>query len=176
MTVHLEDHEPRIQPLTYRFGPFMLDTNRQMLLSGVSSKPLPEKVFRILVLLLEAGGRLVDKDTFFREVWHDDDVSDANLTQHIFMLRQLLGESARENAYVITVGGKGYRFAVPIEAKLGLAMKGSCERCGAATPALSPAMMCSYECTFCVDCAADLQHVCPNCGGELVARPRRETS
>nr|WP_246257978.1 DUF1272 domain-containing protein [Pararobbsia alpina] len=34
--------------------------------------------------------------------------------------------------------------------------------------------MCSFECTFCVDCATSvLNEKCPNCGGELVARPRR---
>ena len=38
------------------------------------------------------------------------------------------------------------------------------------------AFICSYECTFCGDCSADMDHVCPNCGGELVRRPRRETA
>ncbi|WP_139798627.1 DUF1272 domain-containing protein [Andreprevotia lacus] len=35
------------------------------------------------------------------------------------------------------------------------------------------ACICSFECTFCADCTAHLQACCPNCGGELVARPRR---
>ena len=36
------------------------------------------------------------------------------------------------------------------------------------------AYICSYECTFCVTCAcATLKSICPNCGGELVRRPRR---
>jgi len=34
-------------------------------------------------------------------------------------------------------------------------------------------VICSYECTFCTDCGAALDRVCPNCGGELVPRPRR---
>jgi hypothetical protein len=35
-------------------------------------------------------------------------------------------------------------------------------------------MICTYECTFCAGCAADVFHgVCPNCGGELVRRPIR---
>jgi len=38
------------------------------------------------------------------------------------------------------------------------------------------AFICSHECTFCGDCSADMDHVCPNCGGELVRRPRRETA
>jgi hypothetical protein len=36
------------------------------------------------------------------------------------------------------------------------------------------ARICSFECTFCVACADNvLSGKCPNCGGELVARPRR---
>lgn len=36
------------------------------------------------------------------------------------------------------------------------------------------ARICSYECTFCVDCVEDvLCNVCPNCGGGFVARPIR---
>jgi len=34
--------------------------------------------------------------------------------------------------------------------------------------------MCSFECTYCADCAAGtLNGICPNCGGELVRRPVR---
>jgi hypothetical protein len=55
-----------------------------------------------------------------------------------------------------------------------LLMKSECERCGAALPpASAAARICSYECTFCAACANAMQGRCPNCGGELVARPRR---
>lgn len=56
-----------------------------------------------------------------------------------------------------------------------LEMRSCCERCAAPLPASSgQALICSYECTFCTACdAAALHGVCPNCGGELVARPRR---
>jgi hypothetical protein len=56
---------------------------------------------------------------------------------------------------------------------MALELKPTCERCGAKTPASGAAFICSFECTFCPDCAAELEHVCPNCGGELVPRPRR---
>jgi hypothetical protein len=54
-----------------------------------------------------------------------------------------------------------------------LELRPVCERCGAATPPDGAALICSYECTFCAACADELARVCPNCGGELVARPRR---
>jgi hypothetical protein len=52
-------------------------------------------------------------------------------------------------------------------------MRTECERCGAALAADGEAVICSFECTFCAGCGAEMEHVCPNCGGELVARPRR---
>jgi uncharacterized protein len=54
-----------------------------------------------------------------------------------------------------------------------LEMREQCERCQAALAAAGPARICSYECTFCAGCAAAMNGACPNCGGELVARPRR---
>jgi hypothetical protein len=56
---------------------------------------------------------------------------------------------------------------------MALEMKAACERCGGALTLDGAAAICSFECTFCPDCATALDHVCPNCGGELVARPRR---
>jgi len=55
-----------------------------------------------------------------------------------------------------------------------LQMKPSCERCQEELPPDSAeAQICAYECTFCFACADEMGHVCPNCGGELVQRPRR---
>ena len=57
-----------------------------------------------------------------------------------------------------------------------LEMKGRCERCWLGLAADGAAFICSYECTFCGGCAAEIDRACPNCGGELVRRPRREAS
>ncbi len=56
---------------------------------------------------------------------------------------------------------------------MSLEMRTECERCGVPLTPNGPAAICSYECTFCSVCAEDLSHICPNCGGELVARPKR---
>ena len=55
-----------------------------------------------------------------------------------------------------------------------LEMRPECERCQAPTPVEGVAYVCSYECTFCEDCTQVMSHVCPNCGGELVRRPKRQ--
>lgn len=56
---------------------------------------------------------------------------------------------------------------------MALEMKPACERCGVALTETDEAVICSYECTFCAECGRAMDRVCPNCGGELVARPRR---
>jgi len=56
---------------------------------------------------------------------------------------------------------------------MGLQMKSACELCAAALEPLSEAWICSFECTYCPTCAVARDHVCQNCGGELVRRPRR---
>ncbi|MEI7443801.1 MAG: DUF1272 domain-containing protein [Burkholderiales bacterium] len=56
-----------------------------------------------------------------------------------------------------------------------LKLKPSCECCDVDLPPESlDARICSFECTFCVSCAdVRLGGRCPNCGGELLRRPRR---
>jgi hypothetical protein len=57
---------------------------------------------------------------------------------------------------------------------MALELKGVCEKCGVALTPSGAAYICSYECTYCASCAEQMDAVCPNCGGELVRRPRRE--
>ena len=54
-----------------------------------------------------------------------------------------------------------------------LEMRRQCERCQAALSPDGLSFICSHECSFCESCAAHLTYTCPNCGGELVRRPRR---
>jgi uncharacterized protein len=56
-----------------------------------------------------------------------------------------------------------------------LELRPNCECCDRDLPPSSlEARICTYECTFCADCADNRLHdICPNCGGELVRRPVR---
>lgn len=56
-----------------------------------------------------------------------------------------------------------------------LELRPNCECCDKdLPPETSGARICSFECTFCADCAeGPLAQRCPNCGGELVRRPIR---
>ena len=56
-----------------------------------------------------------------------------------------------------------------------LDLRPNCERCDKDLPPdATDAMICSFECTFCRQCTeTTLRGRCPNCGGELLARPTR---
>ena len=56
-----------------------------------------------------------------------------------------------------------------------LALRPNCEWCDRDLPPDSPdARICSYECTYCVDCVRTILHgVCATCGGDLTPRPIR---
>lgn len=55
-----------------------------------------------------------------------------------------------------------------------LEMRAKCDRCGVALDPEQPgSYICSYECTYCADCARALDLICPSCGGEMMERPVR---
>ncbi|MEQ1822897.1 MAG: DUF1272 domain-containing protein [Fimbriimonadaceae bacterium] len=59
-----------------------------------------------------------------------------------------------------------------------LELRPNCERCDRDLAPDSPdARICSFECTFCADCVEHhMRGICPNCGGNFVARPIRPQS
>ncbi|MBV8331177.1 MAG: winged helix-turn-helix domain-containing protein [Candidatus Eremiobacteraeota bacterium] len=99
---------------TYLFGPFRLDTTRRILYSGSVPTPIPERLFQILLALVQANGSVVARETLAQQVWGDAGVTDTNVNQHIYLLRLLLGERRGERSYIITIPGEGYRFAAPV--------------------------------------------------------------
>ena len=56
---------------------------------------------------------------------------------------------------------------------MALQMKPACEKCELPLGWTSDCYICSYECTWCPTCTEEMGRRCPNCGGELVVRPKR---
>ena len=95
----------------YEFGPFRVDPHRQLLLRSGEPVPLTSKAFETLLVLVQHSEKLVSKDELMKQLWPDTFVEESNLTQHISMLRKALGESPQDRRYVVTMPGRGYRFA-----------------------------------------------------------------
>jgi tetratricopeptide (TPR) repeat protein/DNA-binding winged helix-turn-helix (wHTH) protein len=98
----------------YEFGPFRIDPDRRILLRGESPIALQPRAFDVLLTLVQNSEKVVSKDDLMKAVWPDTFVEEANLAQHIFVLRKTLGETKRENRYILTVPGRGYRFAAKV--------------------------------------------------------------
>lgn len=113
VALRMLDIETAAEPIAYRLGDFTLDVPRRLLFRRYEVKPLPERIFQILMMLIEAKGGVVHRDAIAAKVWPDTAVADGNIAQHVYLLRKLLGEHARDRRFVMAVSRKGYRLAVP---------------------------------------------------------------
>jgi eukaryotic-like serine/threonine-protein kinase len=95
----------------YEFGPFRLDSNKRVLLRNNEPVPLQMKAFETLLVLVRNSQQVVLKDDLMKTVWPDTFVEESNLAQNIFVLRKTLGEAAGDHRYIVTIPGRGYRFA-----------------------------------------------------------------
>ncbi|MBI2841584.1 MAG: tetratricopeptide repeat protein [Acidobacteria bacterium] len=107
----------------YEFGRFHLFVSEQLLLLEDEKVALTPKAFETLVLLVRAAGHIVDRNDLMMSLWPDAVVTEANLTQTIWMLRKALGEGEDRPRFIETVPRRGYRFVASVrqvsEADLG---------------------------------------------------------
>jgi eukaryotic-like serine/threonine-protein kinase len=99
----------------YEFGPYRVDPEKELLLRGTETVPLTPKTFQVLLVLVRHSQELVTKDDLMKMVWPDTFVEEANLSRNIFLLRKALGETPQDHQYIVTVPGRGYRFAEEVQ-------------------------------------------------------------
>ena len=102
----------------YAFGEFCMDPQNRVLRLREEPVALTPKAFEVLLLLVQHSGQIVSKDELMQTVWPDSFVEESNLTQTVFMLRKALGETANQR-YILTVQGRGYRFAAEVKTVAG---------------------------------------------------------
>jgi DNA-binding winged helix-turn-helix (wHTH) protein len=82
---------------SYKFGHFLLDSDKRLLLREGEIVPLPTKAFDLLLLLVRRSARVVSKDEILSEVWPETQfVEEWNLTQHVYTLRLALGDKKKK--------------------------------------------------------------------------------
>jgi TolB-like protein/DNA-binding winged helix-turn-helix (wHTH) protein/Flp pilus assembly protein TadD len=99
----------------YEFGPFRLDPLKRRLTSEGEPVRLAPKALELLLVLVEASGRTVEKDELLEKVWAGTIVEENNLNQAITALRKSLGDSRQDSQYIATVPGLGYRFVAEVK-------------------------------------------------------------
>jgi eukaryotic-like serine/threonine-protein kinase len=93
------------------FGPFRVDPEQRLLLRDQEAISLSPKAFDLLLVLIQHSGQVVLKDDLMKLLWPDTFVEESNLGQHVFQLRKALGDRSQDSTYIVTVPGRGYRFA-----------------------------------------------------------------
>jgi len=94
----------------FAFGPFRLEAEQGIVTRDGETVVLTPKEFNTLVVLVEAGGRVVRKEELIERIWPDSFVGDGSLARNISVLRKALGESLIE-----TIPRRGYRLTLPVE-------------------------------------------------------------
>jgi eukaryotic-like serine/threonine-protein kinase len=99
-----------------RFGKgFQVDAIARTLRREDELVTLNRRSFDVLFYLVRNPGRVVSRDELLKRVWPDTFVDENSLTQSISSLRRALEEKPGDNSYIITVPGRGYQFASPVQ-------------------------------------------------------------
>ncbi len=98
------------QPVAFlEFGDFCIDVANRLLLRGDTEVALTPKAFDTLLALVEQRHRVVYKKDLLEAVWPETYVSEATLTQNVYVLRKAL-DTGDGKRWIQTVTRRGYRF------------------------------------------------------------------
>jgi len=102
--------------LVYRFGIFEANPRSGELLKKGIRVPLQDKPFQLLVVLLQAQGKVITRDEIRSRLWPDGTFVefDDSLNSAVKKLRIALNDSAEHPRFLETVPKVGYRFIAPV--------------------------------------------------------------
>src|SRR5260370_16064182 len=100
-----------------RFGAFQLDLKKEELYKDGARVKLQGKVYQALAALLQKPGEIVRREDLRMQLWPSDTHVnyDANVNTTVNKLRQVLGDSADQPAFVETIPRQGYSFIAKVE-------------------------------------------------------------
>src|SRR5215470_2708 len=98
----------------FEFGSFRVDPLRRVLLRAGKPVPMSNKAFDLLLVLVRERERVLDKEELLDKIWPDTTVEENNLTVAMSGLRKALGEEPNDRRYIVTIPGRGYRFAADV--------------------------------------------------------------
>jgi DNA-binding winged helix-turn-helix (wHTH) protein len=96
------------------FGRFRLGVRERVLLKDGAPVHLGSRAFDLLLALVERAGQTVNREELFELVWPDVIVAKVNLRVHVAGLRKALSDGQDGKRFIISVTGRGYRFAASV--------------------------------------------------------------
>lgn len=103
-----------INEVAYCFGAYRFLPRRQLVLRGANPVRVGARALDLLRILIENQGELVRKSDLIQFAWPDTFVHESNLKVNIAALRRALPQGRGELPYIVTIPGRGYRFAAPV--------------------------------------------------------------
>ena len=156
--------------MIYAFDEYQLDTQRYELRRGDALCPLEHQGFNVLLYLVEHRDRVVAKHELLEQLWPNQIVGESALTQRLRAARRALGDNGREQRFIKTLHGRGYRFIAAVQERLPGGVSSAQEATVVEVAVASPRCpRCQHvtlpEAQFCNACGAPLAASCPSCGG-----------
>ncbi|MGH9487213.1 MAG: winged helix-turn-helix domain-containing protein [Terriglobales bacterium] len=99
----------------YLFGEFQLCPRRRSLWRGNRPVGLTPRATDLLLALVRAPGRVLERSELLHAVWGATHVDDCNLTVHLCAVRRALGDCQH---FIATVPGRGYQFTAPVRIEI----------------------------------------------------------
>src|SRR2546430_17397530 len=115
---HEGSNDSTVAPARYVcFGTFHLDLKKEELFKDGARVKLQSKVYQALLVLLGKPGEIVSREELRLRLWPSDTHVnyDANVNTTVNKLRQVLGDSPDQPAFVDTIPRKGYCFVAKVE-------------------------------------------------------------
>ena len=103
--------------LKYRFGEFVLDPgSRRISRNGVPVE-VQNQVFDLLHFLVRNPRVVVSKDLLLKDVWKNQHLTEATITQAVRKARSAIGDDGSSQKVIRTVYGKGFLFESDVVAE-----------------------------------------------------------
>ncbi len=99
----------------YAFGSFTYDAKRTKLQCYGVDIPLKPKTGALLHYFLQHPHRVITKTELLDTLWRNEDVIEANLAQHVFLLRQAFATYSPGETFIVTTARQGYCFVAPVQ-------------------------------------------------------------
>ena len=100
---------------TLRIGDWFVNPLSGEIARGEERVRLEARTMRLLLCLAATPGEVVSIDTLLNQVWSGVVVTPDSVYQAVAALRRLLGDDAKQPAYIVTVPRLGYRLVAPVE-------------------------------------------------------------
>ena len=105
---------PNVTSQAFVVGDLRVDIGQQRVMRSGAEITLPNLSFQLLVALIRAAPNVVSHDFLMARVWPGLVVSPETVNKRANLLREALGDDAREPRYIAGVRSRGYRLVAEI--------------------------------------------------------------